>query len=957
MNRRTKNTSMLAGFGLPQMKALLPASILAVIGLCGTILGAETTSSFSGEKTAWHGFDRYDFIMDEASLSITPMKASEDEGDGIKHTQAGQRRCIVVVPRTAAPGNPWSWRGCYWDHQPQSEIELLKRGFHIAYIESSATLRPGKQWDAWYRFLTGQHRLSRKPAFVGMSRGGEFAFTWATANPTNVSCIYADNPGANSEIFRHLADLATNDVPVLMVCGSIDPLLGRNALAIERIYQQFGGRVSIMIKEGAGHHPHSLRDPKPIADFIVNSVQAGVAKLPAFVPGTSTKTSYYGNQGTYRNFPSEGTYITCRGPEFTESFARYSFALEGVEGAVTVIVPKAVALGNPWVYRADFVERDAPVDLALLAQGFHIVTGPVPYNADGPKRSDWDVVYKHLVAHGFSAKPVMEGAGQAAGEAYAWAIENPDKVACIYGENPVLRSKLAPTQPLDNLAPLAKAGVPILHVCGSLDPWFNDQTRVAERKYKELGGQFTIIVKEGEGHYPLVPKDTQPVVEFIRKSVLGERPELAASSPTLSLNCAGELWAGTAKVNITPENPGQPVHDDVYARALVLKINDQRLAFVSVDLGIFTSEHLVTACKEKFGINELLLCSSHTHSDPGRKYAAFYEEQILKAVGVASANMFPARISAGHRSFPQLGFNRLIVREDGHARESWFSDEHYRSENPERIPFGPVDPEVGVIKVDDREGHPRAILMNYACHADVVCQNYAISADYPGVAARKVEESFGTNLTCLFVQGAAGNIESLIISSRRTGPNDPFQTDYSAIDRVGGLLAYETVKLAKSLSPKAADKTTIKRLDDSLRFNGRFDKDANFDLHISTILINDDIVIATVPGEPFVQLQLDWKKKAEIAHPFLFGYTWYQGTWPNYIPDIKSAAAGGYGADQNNPKMIEVGSGEAIMNKHLENELRLTGLMREKPGPVGFTPGPRWLVTPVPRDIEKRGEP
>ncbi len=116
------------------------------------------------------------------------------------------------------------------------------------------------------------------------------------------------------------------------------------------------------------------------------------------------------------------------------------------------------------------------------------------------------------------------------------------------------------------------------------------------------------------------------------------------------------------------------------------------------------------------------------------------------------------------------------------------------------------------------------------------------------------------------------------------------------------------------------------------------------------MLINDDIVIATFPGEPFIQLQLDWKKKVDVAHPFLFGYTWYQGTWPNYVPDIKSAALGGYGADQANPKMIEVGSGEAVINKHLENMYRLSGLMREEPGPVGFKPGARWLVTPVPRD-------
>jgi pimeloyl-ACP methyl ester carboxylesterase len=167
------------------------------------------------------------------------------------------------------------------------------------------------------------------------------------------------------------------------------------------------------------------------------------------------------------------------------------------------------------VFRADFVDRDAVVDLALLARGFHIVTGPVPYNADGPLLQHWNAVYKHLTDHGFSAKPVMEGAGAAAGEAYVWAIANPDKVSCIYGENPVLRSRLSQT-PLDNLASLAKAGVPLLHVCGSLDPQLNN-TRVVEKRYKELGGQIRIIIKEGEGHFPTAPRDPKPIVDFITK--------------------------------------------------------------------------------------------------------------------------------------------------------------------------------------------------------------------------------------------------------------------------------------------------------------------------------------------------------------------------------------------------------------------------------------------------------
>ncbi len=158
------------------------------------------------------------------------------------------------------------------------------------------------------------------------------------------------------------------------------------------------------------------------------------------------------------------------------------------------------------------------VDLALLARGFHIVAAPVVAQS-GPVREQWDAVYKHLTSRGFSAKPVLEGAGAAAGEAYAWAIENPDKVACIYAENPSLHSLMSKSPPIDHLAPLAKASVPLIHVCGSLDPWLESQTRIVEQRYRELGGPITVIVQEGQGHFPLAPKDPKVVVDLITGGV------------------------------------------------------------------------------------------------------------------------------------------------------------------------------------------------------------------------------------------------------------------------------------------------------------------------------------------------------------------------------------------------------------------------------------------------------
>ncbi len=186
---------------------------------------------------------------------------------------------------------------------------------------------------------------------------------------------------------------------------------------------------------------------------------------------------------------------------------------------MAVIVPETVAPGKPWVLRADRIGREAAaVDLALLARGFHIVAPPVTAKS-GPVRQQWDAVYKLLTDGGFSRKPVLEGAGTAAGEAYAWGLENPDKVSCIYAENPALRSLMSKTPPIDNLASLASAGVPLIHVCGSLDPWFDGQTRVVEKRYKELGGRITVIVKEGQGHYPLAPTDPKAVADLIAREV------------------------------------------------------------------------------------------------------------------------------------------------------------------------------------------------------------------------------------------------------------------------------------------------------------------------------------------------------------------------------------------------------------------------------------------------------
>ena len=104
--------------------------------------------------------------------------------------------CKVVKPKKVAPGAPWVLRARFWGHEPQTDIALLERGFHIAYCDV-ANLFGGpeavKRWDEFYGLMT-QAGLSKKVVLEGMSRGGLIIYNWAEKNPEKVACVYADAP-------------------------------------------------------------------------------------------------------------------------------------------------------------------------------------------------------------------------------------------------------------------------------------------------------------------------------------------------------------------------------------------------------------------------------------------------------------------------------------------------------------------------------------------------------------------------------------------------------------------------------------------------------------------------------------------------------------------------------------------------------------------------------------------
>ena len=163
--------------------------------------------------------------------------------------------------------------------------------------------------------------------------------------------------------------------------------------------------------------------------------------------------------------------------------------------------------------------------------------------------SRWDRFYKFLVEkHDFSSKVALEGMSRGGLIVYNWAAANPKKVLCIYADAPVCAIRSWPGgkgtgkgsppswqrclkafglteetslnfegNPIDNLAPLAKADIPLLHVVGQADTVVpvEENTDIIEKRYKALGGRIQVIRKERVGHHPHSLKDPEPIVRFI----------------------------------------------------------------------------------------------------------------------------------------------------------------------------------------------------------------------------------------------------------------------------------------------------------------------------------------------------------------------------------------------------------------------------------------------------------
>ena len=255
--------------------------------------------------------------------AATAVKTSDWHGYEMTSFKVADRAALLVRPKSPAPGRPWIWRTEFFGHEPQADIALLDKGFHVAYLNVQ-NLYGGPEamlaMNTFYDHLRQDLGLSQKVILEGMSRGGLFAFNWATQRPRCVAGLYVDapvcdfkswpggkgkskgSPGDWARLLKvyglteaqalaydknpidTLAPLAEAAIPILAVVGSDDETVpvSENIDIVEKRYRELGGSIEVIRKPNCGHHPHSLPDPAPIVDFALRATQAAAPPhLPA----------------------------------------------------------------------------------------------------------------------------------------------------------------------------------------------------------------------------------------------------------------------------------------------------------------------------------------------------------------------------------------------------------------------------------------------------------------------------------------------------------------------------------------------------------------------------------------------------------------------------------------------------------------------------------------------------
>ncbi|MES2790800.1 MAG: neutral/alkaline non-lysosomal ceramidase N-terminal domain-containing protein [Planctomycetota bacterium] len=283
---------------------------------------------------------------------------------------------------------------------------------------------------------------------------------------------------------------------------------------------------------------------------------------------------------------------------------------------------------------------------------------------------------------------------------------------------------------------------------------------------------------------------------------------LTALVPLQSLSAA-ELRAGAAKVDVTNKDAG-PANDPLYVKALVITDGTTTAVIATVDavaiaeIGSIRNDYLSkvrTQLQKDLGIvpANVMINASHCHG----VVCTDIEDRTVQAVKAAYEKLEPVTVGVGRGSENRVMENRRLKLKNG--READVRHAYSLPADAEVADVGPVDPEIGLLRLDRKNGQTLAIVYNFACHPIQGVPSGANTADMTGFASQVIEDSFGEGTIALFLQGCGGDINPV----QYKATNQPRDSE-----PLGNLLGLSAMKAARKIH--CSDKTNFQVINETL---------------------------------------------------------------------------------------------------------------------------------------------
>lgn len=237
-----------------------------------------------------------------------------------------------------------------------------------------------------------------------------------------------------------------------------------------------------------------------------------------------------------------------------------------------------------------------------------------------------------------------------------------------------------------------------------------------------------------------------------------------ADKPPAAPAKAGQFRAGVARVEITNKKV-LPLNDPLYVKALVIKSDAATAVLVTLDavsigeIGYIPNDYLgkvrARLQKElKIAPESLVVNTSHCHGI----VCADVDEKTVEAVAKAAENLVPVKVGVGVGHESRVSENRRLLLKSG--READVRHAYSLPPDEEVVGVGPIDPQIGVLRLDRADGTTLAVVYNFACHPIMGVLGDGNTADLVGFASKAIEENL-EGAVALFVQGCGGDVNPI----------------------------------------------------------------------------------------------------------------------------------------------------------------------------------------------------